>query len=148
MVHSALSRAHVHHVLLCRARCRVIDHLLPQVAVIGVRLGLLHTHLQQHLLLGQILLLGWGLGLWLLRRGTAAHTRMALLSCHLLLMQLVLLDLLHQEYLLLFGELLLLTVLGRSYHLLLRSLIILTNQIGLVRVGSGLCCIGLALVLA
>ena len=92
-----------------------------------MRLSLLHPHLQQHLLLGQVLLLGWGLGLRLLRRGTAAHTRMALLRCHLLLMQLVLLDLLHQEYLLLFGELLLLAVLGRSYHLLLRSLIVLTD---------------------
>ena len=147
MVHSALSRAHVHHVLLCRARRRVIDHLLPQVAVISVRLSLLHPHLQQHLLLGQILLLGWGLGLRLLWRGTAAHTCMALLSCHLLLVQLVLLDLLHQEYLLLFCKLLLLTVLGISYHLLLCSLIVLTEQICLVRVGSRLCCIGLALVL-
>ena len=92
-----------------------------------MRLGLLHPHLQQHLLLGQVLLLGCGLGLRLLRRRAATHTSMALLSCHLLLMQLVLLDLLHQEYLLLFGELLLLAILGRSYHLLLRSLIVLTD---------------------
>ena len=92
-----------------------------------MRLGLLHPHLQQHLLLGQVLLLGCGLGLWLLRRSAGTHTSMALLSCHLLLMQLVLLDLLHQEYLLLFGELLLLAILGRSYHLLLRSLIVLTD---------------------
>ena len=63
-------------------------------------------------------------------------------------MQLVLLDLFHQEYLLLFGQLLLLTVLGISYHLLLRSLIVLAKQICLVRVSSRLCCIGLALVLA
>ena len=61
------------------------------------------------------------------RTRAATHASMALLSCHLLLMKLVLLDLLHQEYLLLFGELLLLAILGRSYHLLLRSLIVLTD---------------------
>ena len=86
VIHSALPRAHVHHVLLRRARRRVIDHLLPQVAVIGVRLSLLHPHLQQHLLLGQVLLLGGGLRRRLLWRSTAAHASMALLSCHLLLM--------------------------------------------------------------
>ena len=83
---------------MCRGR-RNVHHLLTQVAIVGVRLPL---HLQQHLLLGQVLLLRSGLSLSLPMTALLRH-----LLLLLLLMQLILLNFLHEEDLLLFSQLLL-----------------------------------------
>ena len=105
-------------------------------------------HLEQHFLLGQILLLRCGCRSLRLRRAVLRHCR-----CHLLLLHLlVLLDFLHEEDLLLFGELLLLLEVVTLLLLLgagaLRGLVVLGDHVGLRGGGFRLGLVGLELVLA
>ena len=91
---------------LCGPRwCGIVDHLLAQVPIVSMcLLLLLDTHFEQHLLLGQELLLRCHIGVL----GGGGRIGV-LLGSHLLLLLvelLVLLDLLHQHYLLILGQLL------------------------------------------
>lgn len=94
----------------------------------------LPLHLEEHLLLGQVLLLRGRLSL----RGLPVAATL-LRACHLLLLlllvELILLDLLHQEDLLLLRQLLLCTLTAsiRAPGSILRGLIVLGIHVGLRR---------------
>ena len=66
----------------------VVHHLLAKITIVIVRLGLLHTHLQEHLLLSQVLLLR-------LRLASAGLILLLMLGHLLLLLHVILLNFLH-----------------------------------------------------
>ena len=80
--------------------------------------------------------------------GGLGLSRLLLLLGHLLLVKLILLDFLHQKYLLLFSHLLLTRILRRVNHRALGGLIVLCNIVGLTGGSFRLCCISLNLMLA
>ena len=52
VIDTALPRAHIHHVLLCRVRRRVIDRLFPQVADQNIQASFVLTSGLQALVFG------------------------------------------------------------------------------------------------
>ena len=79
-------------------RC-VVHQLLAQVAIESILTPLWHAHLQEHLLLSQVLLLGRGLGRVEI---CLVHSRHVGVLPNLVLIQLASLNFLHQHYLVLF----------------------------------------------